>query len=72
MEQAVGAVVRAFADERSELLRTFESQRLATLEWATAERREVIAQMRRELAGSTEVLRGERAIASTTCVTSSM
>ena len=61
-ERAVGAIVRAFADERSELLRSFESQRLATLEWATAERREAIAEVRRELAGSIEALRGERAI----------
>ena len=61
-EQAVGAIVRAFAAERSELLRNFESQRLATLEWATAERREAIADVRRELAGSMEALRGERAV----------
>ena len=61
-ERAVGAIVRAFAAERSELLRSFESQRLATLEWATAERREAIADVRRELAGSMEALRGERAV----------
>ena len=61
-ERAVGAIVRAFAAERSELLRNFESQRLATLEWATAERREAIAEVRRELAGSMEALRGERAV----------
>ncbi len=61
-EQAVGAIVRAFAAERSELLHNFEAQRLATLEWATAERREAIAQVRRELAGSMEALRGERAV----------
>jgi hypothetical protein len=59
---AVGAIIRAFAAERSELLRNFESQRLATLEWATAERREAIAEVRRELAGSMEALRGERAV----------
>ena len=34
-ERAVGEIVRAFAEERSELLRNVESQRLATLEWAT-------------------------------------
>ena len=61
-ERAVGAIVRAFAEERSELLRSFESQRLATLEWATAERREAIAEVHRELAGSMEALRGERAV----------
>ena len=61
-ERAVGAIVRAFAEERSEMLRSFESQRLATLEWATAERREAIADVRRELAGSMEALRGERAV----------
>jgi hypothetical protein len=61
-ERAVGAIVRAFAEERSEMLRSFELQRLATLEWATAERREAIADVRRELAGSMEALRGERAV----------
>ena len=61
-ERAVGALVRAFATERSELLRSFEAQRLATLEWATAERREAVAEVHRELAGSMEALRGERAI----------
>ena len=61
-ERAVGAIVRAFAAERGELLRNFESQRLATLEWATAERREAIADVHRELAGSLEALRGERAV----------
>ena len=38
------------------------SQRLATLEWATAERREAIADVRRELAGSMAAVRGERAV----------
>ena len=61
-ERAVGAIVRAFAEERSELLRSFELQRLATLEWATAERRAAIAEVHRELAGSIEALRGERAV----------
>jgi len=61
-ERAVDAIVRAFAAERSELLRSFESQRLATLEWGTTERREAIADMHREAAGSIDALRGERAI----------
>jgi hypothetical protein len=51
-----------FAAERTELLRNVESQRLATLEWATAERREAIADVRRELAGAIDALRGERAV----------
>jgi hypothetical protein len=61
-ERAVGDIVRAFAAERSELMRSFELQRLATLEWATAERREVIAEVHRDLAGSVEALRGERTL----------
>jgi hypothetical protein len=61
-EQAVGAIVRAFAAERRELLREFESQRLATLDWATAERRAATADVRQELAGSMDALRGERAV----------
>jgi hypothetical protein len=61
-EQAVAAIVGAFAAERSELVRNFELQRQATLEWASNERREAIAEVRRELAGSIAALRGERAI----------
>ena len=61
-EQAVAAITRALAAERGELLRNVESQRLATLEWATAERRETTADVRRELTASMEALRGERAI----------
>ena len=61
-ERAVDGIVRAFAAERSELLRSFELQRLATLEWGTTERREAIAGMHREVAGSIDALRGERAI----------
>jgi len=61
-ERVMGPMIRAFAAERTELLRNFESQRLATLEWATAERREAIAEVRRELAGSVEALRGERVV----------
>ena len=61
-QQAIGAIVRAFAVERSELLRSFESQRLATIEWATAERREATADVHRELAGSMDALHRERAV----------
>ncbi len=61
-ERAVGEIVRAFAVERGELLRNFESQRLATLLWGTAERREALAEVRRELAGTIDALRKERAI----------
>jgi hypothetical protein len=61
-EQAIGALVRALAAERSELLRNVESQRLATLQWATAERRETIAEVHRELAGSMEALGGARTV----------
>jgi hypothetical protein len=61
-EQAIDPIIRAFAAERSELLRNFELQRVATLEWATAERREAIAELRHELAESMEALRGERAV----------
>jgi hypothetical protein len=61
-ERAVGSLVRAFAMERTEMLRSFELQRLATLEWATSERREAIADVHRELTDSIAALRGERAI----------
>jgi hypothetical protein len=61
-EQAIAAIVRAFDVERRELMRTIEAQRVATLEWATAERHDAIAEVRRELGGSTESQRGERAI----------
>ena len=61
-EQAVDAIVRAFAAERTELLRNVDSERLATQQWATAERREAIADVRRELEGSMKALRGERAV----------
>ena len=61
-ERAVGAFVHAFAAERSELLRDAEAQRLATLAWATAERGEAIAEVRRELAGAMQALRVERAV----------
>jgi hypothetical protein len=61
-ERAVGTLVRSFAQERTEMLRSFELQRLATLEWATGERREAIADIHRELAESIAALRAERAI----------
>ena len=58
--RAVGPIIRAFAAERAEFLRSFEAQRLATLEWATAERRDAILDMHRELAGSMVAMRAER------------
>ena len=60
-ERAIGAIIQALGAEHAELFRDVESQRLATLEWATAERREAIAEVRRELAASMEALRRERA-----------
>jgi len=62
-EQAIGAMVRALATERGEMLRNVELQRLSTLEWATGERRETVAEVHRELAGSMDALRGERVAA---------
>ena len=35
---------------------------MAKVEWATAERREAVADVSRELAGSIDALRGERAV----------
>ena len=61
-ERAVGAIIQAFGGERTEILRSFELQRLATLEWASAERREAIADVHRELTESIEALRAERAV----------
>jgi hypothetical protein len=60
--RAVDPIISAFAAERAELLRSLELQRLATLEWASAERREATRDMHRELAGSMEAVRGERAV----------
>ena len=60
-ELAIGALIRAFGAERGELLQNAELQRLATLEWASAERREAVAEVRRDLAVSINALRGERA-----------
>ena len=62
-ELAIDTIIRALAAERGEVLRDVASQRLVTLEWATAERREAIAEVGRELAGAIATLRGERAIA---------
>ena len=62
LEQAIGAMVRTLASERSELLRSVESQRLATLAWASGERREGMAEVRRELTGALDALRAERAV----------
>jgi hypothetical protein len=62
LQRAIDAIIRAFAAERSELLRDLESERLATLEWATAERHEAITEVRHDLAGSMGALRGERAV----------
>jgi len=62
-ELAIDTIIRALASERGELLRDVASQRLLTLEWATAERREAIAEVGRELARAIATLRGERAIA---------
>jgi hypothetical protein len=61
-ERAIGAMTRAFALERELLMRDLDTQRRATLEWATAERREAIAEVRRELSGATDALRSERTI----------
>jgi hypothetical protein len=60
--RTVGPIISAFAAERAELLRSFEAQRLATLDWATAERRQAILDVHRALALSMEALRGERAV----------
>jgi hypothetical protein len=62
-ELAIDTIIRALASERGEVLRDVASQRLVTLEWATTERREAIAEVGRELAGALATLRGERAIA---------
>jgi hypothetical protein len=61
-ERMVGPIISAFAAERAELLRSFEVQRLATLEWASAERREAVLDVHRALAVSMEAVRGERAV----------
>ena len=60
--RAVDPIIAAFAEERIELLPASSRQRVSTLEWATAERREAITQIHRELVGSMDALRGERVI----------
>jgi hypothetical protein len=62
-ELAIDTIIRALASERGEVLRDVASQRLLTLEWATTERREAIAEVGRELARAIATLRGERVIA---------
>jgi hypothetical protein len=59
-EQAMLAMANDFALERNQLLREVEAQRLATLQWATGERRETIGDVRRDLAGAVSALRAER------------
>jgi hypothetical protein len=61
-QAAMDALIRTLASERGELLRDVALQRMATLEWATAERRVAIEEVRRELSGTIGALRGERAI----------
>ena len=61
-EHAVAALVGAFATERAELLRNVEAQRLATLEWASAERRGAVADVRQELTRALAALSSERAV----------
>jgi hypothetical protein len=70
-EKLVAAMVGAFAAERGEVLRNAEMQRLATLEWASMERRETIAEVRRELAAAIASLRSGAGSSSTTCAASS-
>jgi ABC-type transporter Mla subunit MlaD len=60
-ERAMADVASMVARERAELLDGVESQRLATLEWATLERRDTIEQVRRELAAAINIARAERA-----------
>jgi hypothetical protein len=59
-EQAVHDIVTAFAAERSALLRDIDSQRLATLEWATAERHDTTADVSRHLTAAMVALQAER------------
>jgi hypothetical protein len=61
-ERAIAAIVGALAAERTALLRDVELQRLATLAWATTERREALAEVLRELGGAVGTIRSERAI----------
>jgi hypothetical protein len=59
-ERAVHDMVTALSSETSGLLRDIESQRLATLEWATVERHETTADVHRQLAAALVALRAER------------
>jgi hypothetical protein len=61
-DRAVDGIMQVLEAEHREVMRDVESLRLATLEWATAERREATAEVSRELAASIEALRGERAV----------
>ena len=71
-ERAIGAIVQAFAVERSELLRSFELQRLATLEWATAERREALRKCALSWPGLSKPCVPSAPLSSAICVTPSM
>ena len=59
-EEAILSLAGEFAIERNQLLRDVEAQRLATLQWATGERRETIDDIRRDLVGAVSTLRAER------------
>ena len=61
-ERAIGAIVGSLATERNALLQNFEWQLLSTLKWATAERREAITDVSRDLAAAVGTLRNERAV----------
>jgi hypothetical protein len=55
--RAMAAVADLVAVEGAQVLDSVESQRLATLKWATLERRETIAEVRRELAAAVSAVR---------------
>ena len=60
-EEAILALARDFAVERNQTLRDVEAQRLATLQWATGERRETIEDVGpRTSSGAVIALRTER------------
>ena len=69
---AMDAIIRTLASERGELLRDVETQRIATLEWATAERRVAIEELRRELTGRSSPCVVSAPSSSMTCVASSI
>jgi len=60
-QQAILAMANDLALERNQLLHDVETQRLATLQWATGERRETISDVHRDLAGAVSALHAERA-----------